>query len=273
MQVSQLFQSMKEQGFVRLEAFYNAEELEALKNDSEQLIKAAYTPENLALHSVYPSDSTETRVSHALMLSEGESDLPRVDHTGYNAIDKFLKDHNRLLAEITESEVSPASRCMLNYQNYFSGSKPVGEHFDGEYLKTQRAGDGIEFRLLEGILPRYVAVLVIANENDGKGIEIVDNATGVVHKPSLNAGDIVIFDNVNLRHRVPRLENPRTTIGIRSFDHQPMHFAADESYYLGEGYTSIAEGWVSPNVDCHERMTQYMKTEWPALKDEYAHYF
>ncbi len=244
MQTSTVYDSMTQDGYVRIENLYSSEQLEALQCQSEALIDEYYNLDQLHTHAVYPSDSTETRVSHALMLSEGVSDLPTVDHSKYSAIDLFLKDHNQLLAEITKTAVSPSSRCMLNYQNYFSGSKPVGEHFDGEYLKTQRAGDGVEFKLLEGILPRYVAVLVVANENDGKGIELVDNNSGKVVAPKLYAGDLVIFDNIALRHRVPTLENPRTTIGVRSFDHLPLHFAANKDFFLGEQYQEIPEGWV-----------------------------
>lgn len=273
MQTSTVYETMAKQGYVRIEKLYSPEQLEALQSQSEAMIEDYYNLDQLHAHAVYPSDSTETRVSHALMLSEGPSDLPKVDHTKFPAIDQFLKDHNQLLAAITKTSVSPSARCMLNYQNYYSGSKPVGEHFDGEYLRTQRAGDGVEFKLLEGILPRYVAVLVVANENDGKGIELVDNGNGEVVAPQLYAGDLVIFDNIALRHRVPTLENPRTTIGVRSFDHLPMHFAANEEYFLGENYQQIPEGWVSKAVDCNARMHQYMKEEWPLVKDEYSHYF
>ena len=273
MKFEQLTAELDTQGYCRLGNAYNQQQLQALKTESEAMIERFYNQEELARHSVYPSDSTETRVSHALMIAEGPSPLPKVDHSDYPMVDQFLRDHNRLLSQVTGETTVPSARCMLNYQNYYAGSKPVAEHFDGEYLYTQRATDTVEFKLLEGILPRYVCVLVIANDNDGRGLELIDNKSHQVFKPELFAGDLVVFDNINLRHRVPSLKHPRTTIGLRNFDHLPLHFAADDSYFLDGHYDAIAEGWVSKEVNTLARMETFMKNEWPELKDQYAHYF
>ena len=273
MHSSSLLSAMQSYGYCRLPNQFTAEFLCALKLETEALIEKYYSKENLEAHSVYPSDTTPTRVSHALMIAEGESPLPKIEHKGYSAVEKLLQEHNKLLSELTGTQVAPSARCMLNFQNYFSGSKPVGEHFDGEYIKAQKAADGIEFRLLEGILPRFVAVLVITNENHGKGTELVDNATGEVFRPEMNPGDLLIFDNVRLRHRVPTMENPRTTIGLRNFDHMAFHFAHSDEYFRGSDYRQIPEGWVSETIDCNQRFAEFMSNEWPALKQEYAHYF
>ena len=265
--------SIRAQGFSLLPNYCSPEQLQALKTEAESLIDKHYTPENLANHSVYPSDSTDTRVSHAMMIAEGQSPLPQVDHQGCPAVHELLQRHNQLLEQFTGVKVAPSARCMLNYQNYFSGSKPVGEHFDGEYIRTQRAEDGIEFSLIEGILPRYVAVLVIANANHGKGTELVDNNTGEVFRPTMNPGDLLIFDNIRLRHRVPTMENPRITLGLRNFDHLAVHFAADQKSFISDDYSRIAEGWVSTSVDCNKRFADFMQQEWPAMKEDYSHYF
>ena len=273
MLTSQQLACMDDHGYCLLKNVYDHAQLQQMKLDCEALIDRYYTREELAKHSVYPSDSSDSRVSHALMISEGESPFPKVEHREFSSIDGFLRDHNSLLTELTRSQVDPGARCMLNYQNYYSGSKPVGEHFDGEYLRAAKAEDGIEFTLIEGILPRYVALLVVANDNDGKGIELVDNAKDEITRPQLHAGDLVIFDNIRLRHRVPRLDFPRTSIGVRNFDHKPLHFALTEQDFLAGDYRPIAEGWVSENIDCAARFKDFMQREWPALKDEYAHYF
>ena len=264
---------MTSDGYCIVERLYDHAHLAQLQRETEALIERFYTVEELNKHSVYPSDSSESRVSNAVMISEGKSDFPKVDHHDYPTVDTFLKDHNLLLSEITGVKVEAGSRCMLNYQNYFSGSKPVGEHFDGEYLRTARAEDGVEFTLKEGILPRYVALLVVKNENDGKGIELVNNLNGQITQPRLHAGDLIIFNNIDLRHRVPRLDYPRTSMGLRNFDHKPLHFSENEEYFLSGDYRKIAEGWVSENVDCHTRMKNFMKKEWPELREEYTHYF
>lgn len=273
MLTSEQTQCMSSHGYCLINAFYDQTQLDQLQAESETLIKRFYTKEELNKHSVYPSDSSDSRISNAVMISEGPSEFPKIDHHEYSAIDRFLQDHNTLLSQITGAKVTPSSRCMLNYQNYFCGSKPVGEHFDGEYLRTSRAQDGVEFTLHEGILPRYVTLLVLKNENNGKGIQLVNNATNEVTRPQLHAGDLIIFDNIALRHRVPRLDNPRTSIGLRNFDHKPLHFVHSENDFLNGDYRRIAEGWVSENVDCHARFKDFMLNEWPTLKEEYAHYF
>lgn len=265
--------SMKVHGYCKLEGLYSPELLKQLKDESETLIERYYNPAELEKHSVYPSDSSDSRVSHAIMISEGESELPRVDHNDLPAMKAFLKEHNQMLKAFTGKTVPASARCMLNYQNYYEGSKPVAEHFDGEYLRAMKEEEGIEFNLIEGILPRYVAVLVLANENDGKGVELIDGEKGEVIQPGLRPGDLVIFDNIRMRHRVPTLEKPRTTIGLRNFDHIPLHFARTESDFLDGDYRRIPEGWVSEDVDCIARFNRYMKEEWPIIKKEYSHYF
>ena len=273
MPYSAAISSLANQGYCLLQNHFSAPQLQALKNEAEQLIESHYSRENLAAHSVYPSDSTDTRVSHAMMISEGPSPFPKVAHQHCPTVNKLLQDHNALLQQISGSPVAPGARCMLNYQNYFSGSKPVGEHFDGEYMRAQKAEDGIEFKLLEGILPRYVAVLVLSNENQGKGTELVDNALNVVHRPRMDPGDLLLFDNIRLRHRVPTMEKPRITIGLRNFDHQAVHFAASENDFLNNDYQAIPEGWVSHSVDCQARFAKFMQEDWPKMQADYQHYF
>ncbi len=266
-------EQLHEKGYCILNGMYDQSTLRRLQMEVEQLIDRCYNQEQLDRHSVYPSDATQTRVSHAVMLAEAASELPTVEHRDFPVIDQFLRDYISLLGSVTGTRVPDEARTMLNYQNYFSGSKPVGEHFDGEYLRTERAADGIEFSLIEGILPRYVAVLVVANENEGRGTELVDASVETVYEPTLDPGDLLFFDNIRLRHRVPRLERPRTTIGLRNFDHQALHFARSQTLFMDGDYRRIPEGWVSEDADCQGRLRRFMTDEWPGLREQYAHYF
>lgn len=265
--------SLERFGYVKFEGFYGHNELTNLKAEFEDMIKRFYNRDELGKHSVYPSDTSEARTSHAMMISEGDSPFPKVEHKSYEQISAFLKSQNKILEGLTGTKVPGKCRSLLNYQNYFSGSKPVGEHFDGEYLSADKESDGIEFNLLEGILPRFVGVLVVENENDGRGVELIDHAHHHVYSPKLRPGDLILFDNIDLRHRVPRMEKPRISIGLRNFDHKPLHFARSESEFLaGANYRSIPEGFVSEDADCFGRFEKYMTEEWPALKDSYTSY-
>lgn len=264
---------MKSHGYVVLNQYLQAQQLAELQIEAERLIARHYTQENLLNHSVYPSDESEARVSHAMMIAEGQSEFPQVDHSDCPQINQLLKDHNALLSDFTQAPVPGGARCMVNYQCYESGSKPVGEHFDGEYLRTQRSENGIDFELLEGILPRYVSLLVVSNDNDGRGIELIDADT--VIKPTLHAGDMIVFDNVRWRHRVPKLEHGRISMGMRNFDHMPWHYAATPEAFLGEDsdYMPIHSGWGSTSVDSAARLKAFFSDEWPELKKSYSHYF
>ncbi|WGL17196.1 hypothetical protein PVT68_02585 [Microbulbifer bruguierae] len=273
MNMSTVAEMMGSRGYLILRNQFSGAELDTIKNEVESLIDRVYTEQNLLDHSVYPSDHSESRVSHAMMIAESISPFPTVAHTDFPSINALLRAHNGLLSEFTGSRVSPGSRCMLNYQCYTSGSKPVAEHFDGEYLRTRRCDKTLDFQLLEGILPRYVSLLVVQNENDGKGIELSAGETRV--SPVLNAGDTIIFDNIRWRHSVPRLDKGRVSIGLRNFDHMPWHFCADREYFLDaeERYVPVHDGWGSAQVDCVARLGRFFQNEWPVLKNEYSFYF
>ena len=66
-------------------------------------------------------------------------------------------------------------------------------------MRAQRRKDNVEFKLLEGIPPRYVGVLVV-KMNDGRGGELPgQEAQTPLSALELNAGDLIIFDNIHLR--------------------------------------------------------------------------
>ena len=163
-------ESFKRFKYAKIEGFYEKEDLEKLNTEYEAMIAKYYNKEQLGSHAVYPSDKSDARESHAMMISEGASHFPKVEHDEFPTIKKYLKSQNQILAELTNTKVPAHCRSLINYQRYECESKPVGEHFDGEYMKAQKAGDNVEFKLLEGILPRYVGVLVVKNENNGRGV-------------------------------------------------------------------------------------------------------
>ena len=265
--------SFKRFKYAKIESFFSDEKLALLNEEYEQMISSYYNRENLGSHAVYPSDKSEARESHAMMISEGISHFPKVDHSQHPTISEFLKSQNAIISDLTGTEVPGHCRSLINYQRYECESKPVGEHFDGEYMKAQKADDKVEFKLLEGVLPRYVGVLVVKNENNGKGVELLDKNYNHLYQPKLNKGDLVIFDNIHLRHRVPKLSQPRISIGLRNFDHLPVHFAENKEYFKENAqYEKIPEGFISYDVDCDEVFKDYMKNEWPKVKDEYTSY-
>jgi hypothetical protein len=268
--MEQLISQMHQHGYVIFRSFLPSEGLANLETEFRGLVARHYRPENLLAHSVYPADQSENRESHAMMIAEGPSELPAVAHEGCHLVEYFLQWHNQMIAALTGIPVDSGARSLLNWQEYRSGSKPVGEHIDGEYMRAAKQ-DSVEFTLLEGILPRYVCVLVLKNENSGKGVELLRN--GEVLSLLLHPGDLVLFDNVRLRHRVPELAHPRTTIGLRNFDHQALHFVRNRNEGVeGRSYREIAEGFVSEEVDCQQRFKKFLQQEWLLIRDSYGAY-
>ncbi|MFL5351180.1 hypothetical protein [Archangium sp.] len=260
---------LKQEGYAYLPAVFDSTLLRALERECDEMAARHYRVENIDRRAVYLSDQTPTRTSHAMMLSQGPSPLPTVSHEGLEAVARFLRFHDEVLGGLLGAEVPASSRSMLNWQTYLSGSKPVTEHFDGEYIDYRKDEDG-GFTLHEGLLPRLVVILTLSNENQGEcqGTVLRDTLTGKEASPPSRPGDVLVFDNVRMRHRVPTLEQPRRMAGLRSFDFQAVHFARTEaSRRPGANYRRMPEGLVSEDVDAVAVHQQFLRERWAQVRE------
>jgi hypothetical protein len=260
---------LKEDGYAYLPALFDAPVLRALEKECDEMAARYYKVENIDRRAVYLSDSTPTRVSNAMMISAGPSPLPTVSHEGMDAVGRFLRFHDEVLGSLLGAEVPSWSRSMLNWQTYLSGSKPVTEHFDGEYLDYRKDADG-GFTLHEGMLPRLVVLLTLSNENDGErqGTVLRDTLTGREAAPPSRPGDVLVFDNVRMRHNVPTLDKPRRMAGLRSFDFRAVHFArTEESRRPGASYRRMPEGLVSDDVDALRVHQEFLRGRWHQVRE------
>ena len=118
------------------------------------------------------------------------------------------------------------TKVLVNYQQYKAGaSNSLPFHFDAEIFKGDWNKEYIE--LEEGLIPRLVMVVVLENENDGKGLQIM-KPDGTIVDLDLEPGDILYFDNTTVLHGVPNdLDKKRTMIGFRSFEIAPLYFKKD----------------------------------------------
>ena len=193
----------------------------ALYTTAEELARTVYYNENMLERRVsYISDESESRRSNAIMISERKNkELPSIHYD--EVFNRVIKPFNLILSLFSNEEINPSSRTMVNFQTYYSGSKPVRDHFDGEYLDYEMK-DSYTLLLKKAILPQFVAVLVLHNENteDPNGI-VLRALDGETHTPRLDAGDFILFDNIMFRHSVPILNKRRKIIGFRNFDHNP----------------------------------------------------
>jgi hypothetical protein len=280
--IKQAAKELREKGYFQTTLFDDPSDLVEIEKELKEMKAEHYTPSNLENHSVYLSDKTETRESHAMMVSRGRSDLPTVPILG-SRVQRLLEFHDAVLGEIVGKPVPPSSRSMLNFQEYQSGSKPVAEHYDGEYLKYDKLSP-TEFKLKEGLLPRYVMVFTVRNENVGEEVEgtvIRDIPTGEVINTKSRPGMLLIFDNIRFRHAVPELKKPRLMCGLRNFDFEPAHFSTDLSLFgatvasaseIGVDYLSDLNnpGFVKliPSEEARQRQLLYVANEWPKHWEE-----
>jgi len=259
---------LREEGYAYLPGVFDPSFLRAMERECDEMAARHYRVENIDRRAVYLSDSTPTRTSHAMMISTGPSPLPTVSHDGLHAVDRFLRFHDEVLGALLGEPVPSSSRSMLNWQTYRSGSKPVTEHFDGEYLDYRKNADGT-FTLHEGILPRLVVILTLSNENEGplQGTALRDTQTGREMAAASRPGDVLVFDNVRMRHSVPSLEKPRRMAGLRSFDFRAVHFALNESNCRpGARYRRMPEGLVSEDVDAVPVHQEFLRDRWAAVR-------
>ena len=112
-------------------------------------------------------------------------------------------------------------------------SKFVEDHYDGNLLDFEHGSDGYGDKSLiinKALLPRLVAVVVLRNENDYGTYVRPHDSLERIDIPN-KSYDLIIFDNIKMRHGVPELEKPRMMIGFRNFDYCPYLFykeVADE---------------------------------------------
>jgi len=118
------------------------------------------------------------------------------------------------------------SKLLMNWQEYhegFDNSLPM--HFDVELIN----GDWgkYEININEGLIPRFIMVLITENENNGAGLKIQKGEE--ILDIELNRGDLIIFDNTIMLHGVPE-STPlkRSIIGFRSFETKPLYFNKNE---------------------------------------------
>lgn len=262
---------LQTKGFHQSILITDAQELVALEEQLRALKSTHYYERNLERHAVYLSDKTATRESHAMMIARGQPELPFVTHFG-GTVEKLLEFHDGVIGQLVGKKVPDTARSMLNFQEYHAGSKPLAEHYDGEYLKYDKISP-TEFKLKEGLLPRYVMVFTVKNENVGEVVEgtvIRDTVTNEVTNCQSRPGQVLIFDNLRFRHAVPELKKPRFMCGLRTFDFEPAYFTSGENVLMTNSWKKLDDvnnpglyQMVSTS-DAVKIQQEYVAKEWPA---------
>jgi hypothetical protein len=264
---------LEKDGYFRIPNLFDPNIASDIKKEIDLNIENNYNEENLGKNAVYISDKSVGRESHAMMVAQGESKLPSVVLHG-KILQEMLGFHNYILHNLTGERVLDSSRSMMNFQLYSGKSKPVAEHYDGHYMQYDKISP-TEFRLRKGVLPRYVMVFNIANENKGdiQGTHFRNVETGETFAPPANPGSFIIFDNLKVRHWVPELTEPRIMLGFRNFDHCPVYFV-DKEPPRTDCYNELKDannpGYITDigSETAVDILGTYYKYEWPKHWEE-----
>lgn len=241
--------------YTLIKNFVAKEALEPLIASCDRVIRNFYTPHHLQEHSAYLSDKSENRESYAFSVGNKNEGLPVITN-------ELLAESSRSVALLNQKisehlEVTRDARLLLNFQLYYGNSKPVPKHFDGEYFDFEAGTDG-NLKLNHGLRPKYVAVLVLANDSDGGGTRLhyADGSSEVVIG---QPGDLLVFSNATVHHSVDELcgsvkrpdKRLRMTMGWR---------ALEESTQLVQYGQNVGE--VSPE---HARTLhkEFLRERWP----------
>jgi hypothetical protein len=230
-------------GFSHIKNYLIKSDITDLSESIESVERNYYNELNLNRRSVYQSDNSDTRKSYAIMAAEVNPNrefIPAVTLID-SVVKKHLKYFNCILSALNKEETPLISRSLINFQSYLGSSKPVPEHFDGDILDATSSDYG-SLTINEALVPRYVMVIVVENENTqgSSGICLRDTKTDEVFSPLLKAGDAIIFDNIKFRHSVPMLAQKRKIIGFRNFDFNPYLFIGGE-ICAPDGWTVLTD--------------------------------
>lgn len=216
-----------------------------------------YNQDNLENHSAYLSDIHPNRQSHAYATSMSyNGELPHIDM--WNVRLEELVDLQRRVTE--ELGLTSQARTLFNVQEYFSASERVPKHHDGELLEFTILGNDLNIK--RSIRPEQVAVLTLVNDTDGGGTRLYfpDGTEEVV---VAEAGDLLIFDNINCKHGVDPLTGTvkredgllRLIIGWRSIN--------ENTHYNDNGALNTPTVRPITTAEAEEITLNWYHNEWP----------
>jgi hypothetical protein len=246
-----------------IKGFVPPQDLEEVIAETFVFKKVYYTPENLEHHIAYLSDDKPHRTSHAYAVSShvpGRYLSAELPYINLRDRDDWEKWHLTQLYRNVRNEMGLCedNRMLFNVQEYYGGSEHVPMHCDGELLEFDVRENG-SLDIKRSIRPDLVAVLTLVNDTEAGGtrvhpVDAIDNSIVI----RAEAGDLLIFDNVNAFHSVDALTGTvkrddgllRMTIGWRSL--------GDRCHYMEyDRVTPISKAQA-------ELMTEkWYVTEWP----------
>lgn len=240
---------IKENGYTRIPDFLSPEQARTIEEYMHKFNEENYSQENLLKRVCYKrEESNGGRQGDAYMVSSETGVLNSIILEEDIMVRQMFDLYQNTIKELVGKDMNEESRCMLNCQQYFDKSFEVGDHYDGEFFDFEHGDDSYGEQTLiinEGLLPRFVMVLVLRNENEKGTYVRPHDSKDRIDIPN-KSYDLIMFDNISMRHGVPMLEKPRMMIGFRNFDYYPYHFERNPEAGRDwiELYDEVNPGWI-----------------------------
>lgn len=225
MNIDDLVKDIREKGYTRVENFISPFVSNKIEEFMHSFNKDNYNKENLFNRICFKREEGKNRQGDAYMVSKYSNDLGSIELEDADMLSIFNL-YNSVLERFVGKPMNPSSRAMLNCQQYFAKSFEVADHTDGYFIDFEHGSDGYGDKSLvinKALLPRLVAVVVLRNENEYGTYVRPHDSLERIDIPN-KSYDLIIFDNISMRHGVPELEKPRMMIGFRNFDYYPYLF-------------------------------------------------
>jgi len=216
---------VKEKGYSIRSGLLSNLDIECFTDISIPAIAENYTEDFVERRLYRKREDTPGRRGDAVLMALEEPDTApflTIDDR-FPCIASLYLSYINVLGYLIGEEVPDNTKVLVNYQQYKEGaSNSLPFHFDAEIFKGDWNKEYIE--LEEGLIPKMVMVVVLENENDGNGLQIMTKQ-GEIIDLNLVPGDMLYFDNTAVLHGVPNdLDKKRTMLGFRSFETQPLYF-------------------------------------------------
>ncbi len=216
---------LKRDQFVIIPGFLNDHKVGKVLEELKE-VERSYTPLGVENKLFRERETHDGRKGDAVMVTTGYPDsAPFYTLNAYEELLNLAKVYHEIVGEALDENIEDG-KLLMNWQEYYArGDNSLPMHVDVELIKGDWGKYTIEFD--EGLIPRYVMVLVTKNNNGGKGLAVEIN--GKITTINLFKGDVIIFDNTAMLHGVPEsTPEDRFMLGFRSFEAKPLYFNKEE---------------------------------------------
>jgi hypothetical protein len=260
-------------GYIRFANYASAKTCQDIIVEYKDLVSRYNNNYEFERHSVYQDINGACT---GMMVAQNNINMPHVSLMTSGVVSSIISNYQQwlssLMADLSTDLAQPSGRCFIKHEQKLA-QQPIGDlQFFGDILSFQTTEDqknsknnsNNPFLKAESILPRYVAMLVTDNNNTGHCLELINPSLGQIFLPELYCGDLILFDNMRLRHRWLSMPQSTSFFQISNSDYFGCHYACHPGYFINRGsYSTIEDGYISQDVDCLKRLKDYLDNEWP----------